>query len=208
MPARPPVANTALMRLSYTMGDKIAENILHWVYTPAGNAPLTFIEALAAAGNTAAGTFEAVMGTTTQYQSCTVTDLNSDIGFTVESGTPITGTRDGDPLPANVALLASYAMARRYRGGHPRTYLPWFTATDVDTPQTWVAESLAEASPVWAAALDSIASTTGGGYSVSTQAQVSYVTAGAPRVTPITDAILFTVLDLNIASQRRRDGRH
>lgn len=208
MVARPPVPNTALMRLTYTMGDKIAENILHWVYTPAGNAPLSFIEALATNGDAAAGTFEAMMDTTTQYQSCTVTDLNSDIGFTVEGGTPVTGTREGSTLPANVALLASYTLGRRYRGGHPRTYLPWFTSSDIETPQTWVAASLAEASPVWGAALASIASTAAGGYSVLHQAQVSYVTGLLPRVVPVTDQIFYSVLDTNIASQRRRDGRH
>lgn len=56
----------------------------------------------------------------------------------------ITGTHSGTPLPANVCMVVSYQIARRYRGGHPRGYWRFGTISDEDTVQTWGATLLAD----------------------------------------------------------------
>lgn len=208
MSALPPVPNVTKCQIHWTVGDKVAANILHFNYSPFGSAPLAYVEALADALDTALAALGGLWGTDTTYTGVTVTDLSSDTGFVSEGGTPTTGTRDGLNLPANVALLASYTIARRYRGGHPRQYLPWFTIADVLSPQTWVADSLDDADTAWNNVEGAGLEASGGGYTTPNRVQVSYYLAGVRRVDPLVDAIAFTECDQNIASQRRRDGRH
>lgn len=64
---------------------------------------------------------------THSYQGSVITDWSSNVGLsfsTVGSFTPVTGTAGGVAAAPQVAALISYHIAKRYKGGHPRTYLP------------------------------------------------------------------------------------
>lgn len=206
--ALPLVPNVCKCTINWTVGSKAAANILHFNNSPFGSPPLAYVEALATALDGAIAANGALWGTSVTYEYVEVIDLSSDTGFSAEGGTTTVGTREGDALPANVAVLASYYVARRYRGGHPRTYFPWFTIADVLTPQTWVTDSLAEADSAFDDIRSAALAASGGGYTTPNQVQVSYILADAYRIDPLVDAIDFTQCDTNIASQRRRDGRH
>lgn len=41
-------------------------------------------------------------------------------------------------LPANVSAVISWRVRARYRGGHPRTYLPGIPASKLATPRRWL----------------------------------------------------------------------
>lgn len=61
------------------------------------------------------------------YSGSVVTDWSNDTGLawsSVGTFTPQEGTAAG-VLPSQVAALVSWTIAQRWRGGHPRTYLPW-----------------------------------------------------------------------------------
>lgn len=212
MPARAPVSSVIQLNLKYELGDKVAENLIYFQFTPAGPSNLDFVEAVASAAvaavNAEAGQFPA----STSFTGVTVTDLTSDIAPVTVATSGTAGTRVGGILPANVAVLASYSIARRYRGGHARNYLPWFSDADVLTPQTWVGASVTNASIAWTNILDSIPDVSAGGFTVGPQVQVSYMTSvggvPTPRVTPLVNPINFSGIDAVMASQRRRDGRH
>lgn len=66
-------------------------------------------------------------GDVAQYTGSVVTDWSSNTGLTYSSVgtfTPVVGTK-GQLLPPQVAGLVSYQIGIRYKGGHPRSYIPY-----------------------------------------------------------------------------------
>jgi hypothetical protein len=69
----------------------------------------------------------AVAGDVADYTGSVISDWSSNTGAVLSSVgtlTPVTGTH-GSLLPPQVSVLMSYQVALRYKGGHPRTYLPY-----------------------------------------------------------------------------------
>jgi hypothetical protein len=196
------------MVAKWTYGSKNVANVTHWAYSGVGAASLALLTN-AADDYVAQMTAQAPLyGASLSTVSATATDLSSDMGLSSESAASGEGTRVGEFIGANMAVLLSYTTARRYRGGHPRTYLPFGTALDVENPQQWADAFVAAVTAAWDDQILAMLDVTGGGQAITSQVQVSYITAGAPRVVPITDQLTFTGADKEIASQRRRDGRH
>lgn len=208
MVARVPVPGLLQVRHNWEIGDKIGANVLHYTFTPATPSTLGFVELVAGTAAAEAATQVALWGPDTSYLGCTVTDLSSSTAPSSDFAGEAVGTRAGDPLPANVALLYQYSIGRRYRGGHPRTYWPWFTAADVDTPQTWDGASLTAADAAASLILGAPIAVSSGGFTCNTQVAVSYYLDRVLRVTPVTDVVTPIGCEPMIASQRRRDGRH
>lgn len=206
--ALPPVPGVCKAIIGWFVGDKAAANVLHFQYTPATSAPAAYVSALASGLAAAVEAQSALWSSEVTFAGVTVTDLSSDTGFVDEEGAETVGIRTGLAIPGNVAVLASYEVARRYRGGHPRTYWPWFTITDLASPQTWEGASVTEAEDSTEAIIGAGNDAEGGGTTTLGQVMVSYTLARAPRETPLVNAIEFSVIDGLVASQRRRDGRH
>ena len=62
------------------------------------------------------------------------------------------GTREGLPNGAAVAALINFKVARRYRGGKPRIYAPWFVSSDLTPGRlTWTEAALSAGTAGWAA---------------------------------------------------------
>lgn len=66
-------------------------------------------------------------------------DLNSRTGplFTLTPATPPVGTRSGTAITAQNALVASWVVQNRYRGGHCRTYFPAGVLADTQGGNQW-----------------------------------------------------------------------
>jgi len=64
---------------------------------------------------------------------------NDGSGGMVEGAdaTPGVGDQSGSFLSAQVALILSWRLAVRYRGGHPRSYLAGWPTTALDTANSW-----------------------------------------------------------------------
>jgi hypothetical protein len=60
-----------------------------------------------------------------------VTDLTSTSGARGIAPSRQVGTRPGLPNGAAVAALINFRVARRYRGGKPRVYVPFFVSADL-----------------------------------------------------------------------------
>lgn len=99
--------------------------------------------------STIAGTFDpywssmwsSVASSDGSYTGSQTTDWSSDTGIdvtTVGSFTPVPGAETGKG-PAQLAMLLSYVapLLPRYRGGHPRTYLPFMSSSLILTPYSW-----------------------------------------------------------------------
>ena len=79
-----------------------------------------------------------------------ITDLSSPTGAVGESTTgPVIGTEAGIVLPGATCVLVNALIDRRYRGGHPRTYVPAFTEDDLSNEQQWEGGSIAAFLPAW-----------------------------------------------------------
>jgi hypothetical protein len=72
----------------------------------------------------------------------TVTDITSPTSSRGIYSGSLAGTRAGAKLGAAVCALSNYTIARRYRGGKPRSYWPWGVSSDVTAPQEWTSSFL------------------------------------------------------------------
>lgn len=137
MPALPPVPGVLRITLVWSIGeDNTAITRLHYTYT--GTAPTD------ATCNTLAASVFGSWGDLLSY--CTpdriitevqIEDLTSATsGVGSHTGTAA-GTLIGGAVPASVCALVNTPIARRYRGGKPRTYWPAGGQSEVLNSQQW-----------------------------------------------------------------------
>jgi hypothetical protein len=67
-----------------------------------------------------------------------VLDLGSHVGASGQDNTTHNATGGTPILPANCALNVEYNIARRYRGGKPRMYLPPAPQSELQDPGHWL----------------------------------------------------------------------
>jgi hypothetical protein len=95
------------------------------------NAALTTLAATVASAWTAH--IAPIMATTVQRTEVQVIDIGRRDGATGYDTTSAPGTATGNtPLPVNVAICVSESVQYRWRGGHPRFYLPAPFATSTE----------------------------------------------------------------------------
>lgn len=144
-----------------------------------------------------------------------VIDLTSATAGTGANETSNAGTRGDDEIPANAAYLVNYPIGRRYRGGHPRSYLIVGGNADFLDAAHWSTAFTAEVMTHWSAFLGGIVGYSSGGCTISSMVNVSYYskeinpTPPYLRTTPLVDTINLSTMygSQQMASQRRRIGR-
>src|SRR5579863_1766486 len=143
MPPLPSVPNVVKITHLFDVGtDTQATTRWHMAYTgaPPTNANCT---AFAVAAMAAAATgFPPLLDTDSSLRGVEVLDLSSPSGGSGVSLAGHAGTRTGEYLSGGTAVLCHQPIARRYRGGKPRTYWPFLTGADVATRQAWVSGSV------------------------------------------------------------------
>lgn len=216
MPPLPVVPNVCKMIITSIRSDATVENIMHVGYSglaPSATDLNTFLN------TTLVPATEVLYGaegsTDLTGESIEMIDLSSDTGASYTAPLTFTGGRTGDFAPSSAAVLASWDIARRYRGGHPRTYFPWGTAGTYESgsAKLWdtgfIAACLA-AVEVWEAAWQP---TTVGATVFESLVNVSYYDiTGVPtpphrRTTPLVDPIVGVVVKQRICTQRKRLGK-
>lgn len=220
MPALPLVPNVIRVRFGWTIGaDLSADTNLYFAYTGAAPDEAQAVS-LAAQCYTAMATASDTWTGDTVLASCRVTDLSGDdTGDGVHSAsTP--GTRSGGDLPAATSLLVNYQIGRRYRGGKPRSYLPWGADTDLGSRQRWSADFIASAITRLTTVFADIVGASAGTTTVTGHVNVSYYqgftveggTGGkraknvsTPRAVPLVNAVVGFAPNIVIGSQRRRN---
>jgi hypothetical protein len=133
-------------------------------------------------------------------------DIASATGASHELATLAPGTRVGTGMTNQVACVISWKINLRYRGGHPRTYLPAGVATDVLTQRLWentFIDAATASAATWHSNLNGIVA----GLNSFTFVAVSYFTNGALRATPLVLPITSEVVHNRIDTQRRRLGK-
>jgi hypothetical protein len=140
MPALTPVPNTLKFYYKFQLvasGQSIGGFRTFWHYT-AGTVSASNLDALANAVTTSWNTHVAAMVSTSQMlEEVLIEDIGSATGQTGASTTTSTGTRTGGELPVSNCVLINYSIARKYRGGKPRSYMPGGVDTDTTDGRHW-----------------------------------------------------------------------
>ena len=224
MPALPPVPDVLKMVMHFTVGaDTNALCVLHYEYSggpPSGGDCNTFA---ADAVTAFTAHMAALMNPGNTLTSVQIQDLNSSTGAQGSSTTASVGTRTGATTTANVASLFNHQIARRYRGGKPRSYFPFGNNGDLQTQQSWGASFISAANSGFAAWNSAFVGSTSTSTTISAHVNVSYysgftnVSYGSPtkyrRVPtlrvggPVIDVITNSTINSRVGSIRRRIGR-
>lgn len=206
MPALPDVANVLKIEFTGSFSTARWANVMHakWFGTTPSDADLSTLAGMLATQYDT--DFGALLADDNVLEQVVVTDLtNTSAGRGSWTGT-LAGADTGDILPASAAMVISWKIARRYRGGHPRTYLSGLTVNARQNAKLLTSAKFAAllaAGPAFRTAVNAM--TTGPITSLSL-GQVSYYLNGAPRVTPLFDPFTGSGADNRIDSQRRRLG--
>lgn len=217
----PPVPNWIRVVLSGVV-DGTAEpfpwaNVLHFDYSgaaPTASDMHTLAVLIGAAWDT---NVAPLCPSPTHMTKVLCTDLTSDSASEGEDITVHHGTRGDDSIPANAAVLISYPVTTRYRGGHPRQYLYCLGNADLTGAAAWTSGATGEVLAGWQAFLLAIEAITVGATSIGSFGFIRYYgkfkpNDGPPRfrlVTPIPSTldVIELIAHQEIASQRRRVGR-
>jgi len=213
MPPLPSAPNVVKFAVNGTCDTKTWANVLHWGYT--GAAPTSADLTAFAAALLGAWATEIMPLADNQ---CTVTgvtavDLSSALGAAGETLGSTDGSRGAGSTPASTCVLVSKSIGRRYRGGHPRSYLNCGVVTDMTNPFTWSTTLTGLVFSAYNAVRTALNGLVETGTTLATEVIVSYIDKllnpvapfrrAAPLVLP---AGAITVSPL-IATQRRRLGR-
>ena len=190
---------------------------IHYTGTAPTNADLTtFAGSIRAAWNT---NLKALVSSTEELLEVDCQDLSSSTGAQGIDTTAVTGTRAGGILPGSTAVVISYNIARRYRGGHPRGYWRMGVAPDLLYPSEISAALVAAAQTGIDAFFTAVLAAGWTGAGTLTHCNVSYFqgftvhtnpTTGratnvpSPRGTPVVDTVTSRKVKQILGHQRRR----
>lgn len=207
MPARPDADHVIQMVVSGTSQSGIWANIWYMKYGggPASVADLTDIYTFASAQILRPWIHN--MGTNCNVTLVKFTDLTSTSGAQYENTTVSAGTNSGNTQPASACVLVKHSILRRYRGGHPRHYLPFGVQNDFANNISWTTGFLANCLNDIQAMITMLNSFAAGSITSLEVGNLSYVSGGAERATPVFDPFINTAVATRICSQRRRLGK-
>jgi hypothetical protein len=206
MPALPNATRTLLVRAIGSKNTTAWNNRFHLQYSavpPTEAELLTVCNGVVTAWMT---NFAPVCSPDVSLTAVQVADISSATGASNEVSTGVPGTRVGDSMPNQVACVVSWRINLRYRGGHPRSYLPAGVMADVVDKRLWV---FAFRSEVLAAAQGFHAdlNTIVAGTNSLAMVAVSYFTEHALRPTPLVLPIVSEAVHERVDTQRRRLGK-
>ena len=149
----------------------------------------------------------------------TAEDLQSASANVGQAVVNIPGTNAGAQLTAGVATCMNHRIARKYRGGKPKTFMPIGTTNDVGSGNTWSASYITGFGAVFAAFIAEILTFSSASFVPTDHVNVSYYSGftsvqnpltkrwrNVPtlRGTPIVDTITSSYVAEKFGSQRRR----
>jgi hypothetical protein len=193
------------VELLWTQNAVPAANILHASYTGGAPSPTdcnAIAELIGAAWWTDA--LRAFYSNFTTFVGVRVTDLATDTGSVGESFENTTGTIDLFGVGAQMCMMVNYSIARRYRGGHPRTYYPGPAGSHLDTPQNWDSDVISAMETAVAALYGVLDTAASGTTDLSGQVCVSYQDGDAWRVDNLVESITEAIVSGAVRTQRRR----
>jgi hypothetical protein len=142
----------------------------------------------------------------TQIQT-TAQDLTTVSGGQGIFALSTAGSNGTQEIASSTCHLVSHKIARRYRGGHPRTYFPPAAGLALNDPQHWTAADVNGFQLAYNAFVAAAISSTVTGNTIDQHVSVSYHSGRVVRPVPVIDIIKSSVCETMVATQRRRIGR-
>ena len=209
----PDVPNVIMIKISGTVGGVAFVHILHAQHD-ASTPNTTDLTTLATTINTSWGTnIKPTQHTTTIMNSVVVTDISSRTGAVASVTSPVQTGSLPNPLQNNVAYAVGWIIARRYRGGHPRTYHTGLSQTQMADTRLLTTTARSTILSAWSSLKGSIENSPPATLPGLRLCNVSYYhgknSDGTPalRPSPLVDVITGVKGDSRVDSQRRRLGR-
>lgn len=206
MPPLPSVSNVIGVKVRGDNDSAPFENVFHLQLTglaPNSSDLNTLAGSILSAYTTA---FGAILATAIHVTECDVVDLTSNVAASGSANAAFTGTRVGLGLTAQVAIVISWEIQLRYRGGHPRTYLPAGVGEDTLTATQWTPAFITEVQDAAVTFRNSLNALTTGSTTYK-MCSVSYRANNAPRPQPLPFVIQGSSVDSRVDTQRRRLGK-
>lgn len=137
MPRLPDVPNVLRIKLGGLVAGQpyAAVQYARWAGSSVSSADLA--TAAGAVGGAWTDALSQLAGAHVSLTEVTLTDLTRLDAAVGSASMSRAGTRVGSQLPNQVAMVSSYKINVRYRGGHPRTYWPFGVAGDITNGRTW-----------------------------------------------------------------------
>jgi len=222
MPPLPSPGDVLRIRFQYTLAADIdLLNTVHFAWsgvTPVGSTCTTLAHDAAVKWNSE---LMLTMNQDVNLKQTTVEDLSSSTGAVgVDNTASLNGAETGVSLSAGVAAVLSFKIGRRYRGGHPRIYLPGLDTSFLFNETQFTGSFIGAVEAEWAAFAAYMSGLTVAGTVVGAAVNVSYFQGftsfqnpithrwrNVPnvRVTPQVDTLTGYAVNPRPASQRRRN---
>jgi len=220
MPALPPVSKVVRMDFHFTEASDANVQIRKF-FEYAGVLSQADAQAWASAASTSMGAhITPSLVTGCNLVNTVLTDLSSSSAPQAQDATAHNGANGTDNLPTGVALIIKAKVARRYRGGHPKVYLPGMRQTNVTSSNLWNTTFTASFLTLWNSFVSDILTNVPAAAAPATEVNVSYFQGftnvtnpitgrqrSVPklRVSPVVDTVLAHSVNPVPASQRRRN---
>ena len=192
---------------------------VYWSYTGAAPSAANCVTLANSIGVAWGAQLKQMMSTNGLLEGVTVTDLASNAGNTGAAPFATAGTRVGSEITQAVATVLNFHIARRYRGGKPKVFLPYGVVADSTTGSNWLAAYVTAMNAAWAAFQTAVNGLVAGTTTLGVQQNVSYFSGStantsiskwarrnvpAPRAVPVVEPITSAVTQPILGSQRRR----
>jgi hypothetical protein len=218
----PPAGDVVKIRLDWTTGnpDNISSSF-YMAYSGVGTDPDDLTVIAVGVANAYDAHLVSLCSTGITLDEVTVIDCSEAPGMQGTDTASVAGTRAGNIPTDAAALNVKQTIARHYRGGKPKMFLPFGVVGDQSNPNVWDAALLTAFNTQWAAFITALKAISGAALTLTGQVGVSYYkgltakvngTTGrtyyvpTPRAEPVIDPIISAQAQGRIASQRRRRG--
>lgn len=214
-----PASNCVRVNLDYTQTDGLQGGSRFYLGFTGSSAQASDLVAIA---NTIHASWTAnlshIVNTDWSLTLIDVMDISTASGQSGANNTAVPGAASGVPLAAQLANNIEYKIARRYRGGKPRMYLPPGVDADMQDPSHWTTAHVTGVTAGIGNFFSQIVGPGPGSMGTLTHVNVSYFsgfknianTSGRERAVPqyrataLVDPVIGYVAKALISSQRRR----
>lgn len=141
--------------------------------------------------------------TITSADAADLTNAGAASGSATSAGV---GTRTGTPLPTSACAVISWKINNRYRGGHPRTYVPAGNVADVLVGRTFTDAFITAFDAAITAFLSAVNALTTGTVTYKLIC-LSYTRNKVALIPPVPYTIQSGMADHRLDTQRRRLGK-
>ena len=210
MPASP-LYTPGLCKVEYAFqyNDGKQFNIIRWIMAPGfGSVDDAGLATIAANMQTAIAPVQAFTTTDVTFIGTTAIDWTTAVGGSHSVSAGGVGTETPPTLPIQCPAEIHWTIARRYRGGKPKSYLSGIAEARQNMDSSWktaFVTALQAAALTWLAG-QSFSITASGTTFNFKPVNFSKFTGGAERPTAVLDDIVSAVVNGMISSQRRRRG--